>query len=453
MEERTILVYLPSSYEGSENLYPVIYVTDGDAHIHHMSGLLSFLQGNQLMPDSILVAIPHSDRNGDLLPRANRSGYASGHADTFLAFLEHELIPYMNEHYRTHPYKALAGHSYGGLFVNYTMITNADLFNGYIAADPSLWWDGQRLGTDSLNYFANLSSFEKSYYFDQSEISNQGGVEFENMLISSAPEDFRWKFVRMREETHGTIVHKSYYNGLEFIFENWPHTQVVIHPEGGLFTASEPIEVMMSHPLDASIRYTTDGSNPTENSAVYSVPIYISENSTVRASVFLSNNRISIPVEASYTEAVLFLSVTEPVGLIQGLIYERYEGSWEVLPDFLNEFPVETGNISNIMINQWYNQDNFAIRFLGYMDIPSEGIYSFALASDDGSKLIIDGTELITNDGLHADVEEIGYALLAAGLHQVEVQFFERGGESLTLRYKEPDQTTFRSIPSSIWYH
>ena len=249
-EERSILVYLPPTYATSKPC-PVVYVTDGDSHIHHMSGIIHFLSDNQLMPDSILVAVPHLDRDSDLLPPALYPGNPSGHADLFLSFLEYELIPYVNANYRTHPFKVLSGHSYGGLFVNYAMITRPDAFNAYVAADPSLWWDNHRMRSDSILFFQNHPDFEKSYYFNQSNIQGMGGIQYSQMLPENAPSAFRWLFEYMPEETHGTIVHKSFYNGLEFVFQDFPMNQVTLNPNGGLFRNGESVAVTMTYPGQA----------------------------------------------------------------------------------------------------------------------------------------------------------------------------------------------------------
>jgi predicted alpha/beta superfamily hydrolase len=453
MEERTVLVYLPPSYSALTKPYPVVYVTDGSWHIHHLSGIISFLVGNNFMPDSILVAIPHLDRDQDLVPQALNTTNASGNADLFLSFIEFELIPYINETYHTQPYRALAGHSYGGLFTTYTMIHHPNLFNGYIAADPSLWWDNQRMQTEMQSLLANIPGFERSYYFDQSEIPDMGGVQFSNMLTNNAPPSFRWMFERKADETHNSIVHKSFYNGLEFIFSDWPYEQVTISPAGGLFRASEPVSVRMTHPSNGVIRYTTDGTDPTQASPVYTGPILISQNSNIRASVFLSNNRISIPNEAIFSEAVLFPALTGLSNLQQGLSYELYRGQWSALPDFTTLLPNETGTVSGVSISQWNNQDYFAVKFSGYINIPTEGIYTFSLSSDDGSVMYIDDSLLISNDRVHADEEKIGYVLLGAGYHRIEVRFFERSGdETLTLRYIAPGQSFFRSVYNSMLF-
>ena len=61
-----------------------------------------------------------------------------------MAFIEKELIPYVDSRYPTAPYRVLSGHSLGGLTVMNAFFNHTSLFNAYIAIDPSLWWDGQQ---------------------------------------------------------------------------------------------------------------------------------------------------------------------------------------------------------------------------------------------------------------------------------------------------------------------
>src|SRR3712207_3662198 len=101
------------------------------------------------MPEMIVVGISNTDRTRDLtptrvarLPDNPNAGFpTSGGADKFLKFIETELIPMVESKYRTQPYRALAGHSLGGLFAVHTLVTKPELFNSYIAVSPSLQWD------------------------------------------------------------------------------------------------------------------------------------------------------------------------------------------------------------------------------------------------------------------------------------------------------------------------
>ena len=64
------------------------------------------------------------------------------------------------------------------------------------------------------------------------------------------------------------------------------------------------------------------------------------------------------------------------------------------------------------------------MRFRGYINITTAGSYTFYTASDDGSKLYIDGVQVVDNDGLHGIVEQSGTLTLTAGMHAIEVTFF-----------------------------
>ncbi|MFM9911148.1 MAG: PA14 domain-containing protein [Chitinophagaceae bacterium] len=128
-----------------------------------------------------------------------------------------------------------------------------------------------------------------------------------------------------------------------------------------------------------------------------------------------------------------------PTNTINGLDYQYYEGEWNYLPDFGLIFPVKSGSIDNISFSPIKQQDNFALKFTGFLDIPIDGYYTFFLNSDDGSKLFIGDLNLINNDGLHAASESSGRIGLKAGKHAITISFFEKGGEQvLNFIYEGP---------------
>ena len=119
-----------------------------------------------------------------------------------------------------------------------------------------------------------------------------------------------------------------------------------------------------------------------------------------------------------------------------GLNYEYYEGTWTLLPDFDSLTPVATGKANNFDIGLRQQEDSFAFRFTGYIEIPSNGGYTFYLNSDDGSKLYINGNLIVDNDGEHAIQESSGYIYLLTGKHPITVTYFDNGGENdLTVSY------------------
>tara|TARA_R110002096_G_scaffold387403_4_gene581585 strand:+ start:15828 stop:20795 length:4968 start_codon:yes stop_codon:yes gene_type:complete len=83
--------------------------------------------------------------------------------------------------------------------------------------------------------------------------------------------------------------------------------------------------------------------------------------------------------------------------------------------------------------------NTFSIRYTGFINIDSAGTYTFFTTSDDGSKLFINGTEVVNNDGLHGNQERSGSIVLSGGFHSIRVLFFENtGGQNLSVSYQGP---------------
>lgn len=119
---------------------------------------------------------------------------------------------------------------------------------------------------------------------------------------------------------------------------------------------------------------------------------------------------------------------------------------------------IGTGTYTSFDINALQNQedpgdaDNFSIRYTGYIQIDTQGSYTFYTNSDDGSKLFIDGVEVVNNDGGHGTQERSGSITLTTGLHDISVLYFEiTGGQSLTVQYEGPSITK-QNIPFSKLY-
>ena len=232
--DKNIMVYLPAQYRATKTKYSVIYLLDGPDHFHHMTGILQFLSQRGVMPDMIVIAISNFDRTHDLTPETDSTDIllaTAGGADIFLQFLIDELMPYVQKKYRTDPYKILIGHSFGGLFAVHTMLNKPDAFDAYISISPSLWWNRWEEVKHAESFFRSHPSFKKSLYIT---LGNEGPEmqdpmnSFVSIMEKVAPHDFRWKYDYMSKEDHGTTVHRSIYDGLEWLYAGWayPHASV-----------------------------------------------------------------------------------------------------------------------------------------------------------------------------------------------------------------------------------
>jgi predicted alpha/beta superfamily hydrolase len=226
-EERRVLVSTPDGYASGSDPYVTIYLLDGDAHFTHTVGLVDFLVGNDLMPPAIVVAAPNTDRTRDLTPALSEPDAAfptAGGAAAFREFLRDELMPFIDDEYRTREFRVLIGHSFGGLFALDTLVHEPDLFDGLIAISPSLQWDDQALVAQADAFFRETKSLPKSLYMT---VGNEGGallggvLKFAGVLEEHAPVGFEWDSRVMEEETHNSVVHRSTRQGLEFVFRHW----------------------------------------------------------------------------------------------------------------------------------------------------------------------------------------------------------------------------------------
>lgn len=141
-----------------------------------------------------------------------------------------------------------------------------------------------------------------------------------------------------------------------------------------------------------------------------------------------------------------------PANTVAGLDYGYYEGNWSVLPNFAGLTPVRSGTASVPDLSVRSRNDNFGLRFTGYINVPTDGAYTFFTSSDDGSKLYIGSTEVVNNDGGHPIQERSGTIGLKAGKHAFTVVYFEGGGgEGLSVSYSGPNLNK-QVIPASAFY-
>jgi len=200
------------------------------------------------------------------------------------------------------------------------------------------------------------------------------------------------------------------------------------------------------------VRYTLDGSDPSQASPIASQPVPITSTCVVKARSFHDGKPVSPIAERRFTKVEPSPPV-EPVAPHQGLHFQRLLVDWNTIPDNRAGLVADTvGVVKSIALGDKPGEHT-ALRFTGFLDVPKDELYRFALASDDGSKLWISGQVVVDNDGLHGTVEKTGAAALAKGLHPIEVVWFNKtGGAELSLRWALPG-AKFEPVPESAFRH
>ena len=140
-----------------------------------------------------------------------------------------------------------------------------------------------------------------------------------------------------------------------------------------------------------------------------------------------------------------------------GLFWAEYPGSFSSLPAFNSLTPTISGTTNNITLNVRDREDNFALKFDGYINIPTTGTYTFYTASDDGSKLYIGGFSesnlVVNNNFLQGTTERSGTKTLTAGRYPITVTYFEAtGSQTLSASYAGPGITK-RLMPDSAFLY
>ncbi len=192
-----------------------------------------------------------------------------------------------------------------------------------------------------------------------------------------------------------------------------------------LFQESTLVE-LASDPENSSIRYTLDGTEPSEKSLLYTQPFKIRESATLKMKAFAPDKQPSAGVEYKFEKAKLLEASQAHVK--PGLAYDYFERFFVTTSDLEISEPIEKGTTGNFNISKRKRENYFGFRFEGYINASKDGLYDFYLKSNDGSCLYIDGKEIIENDANHAAVEEPGRVGLKAGLHHILVKYFQCGG-------------------------
>jgi len=257
-EKRTVWIYVPNSAQTdiyAKAKYPVVYLLDGDAHFYSVVGMiqqLSTVNGNMICPEMIVVGIPNTDRTRDLTPThmdvhpmTNDSNFVktSGGGEAFTSFMEKELMPYIDTAYPTLPYRVLIGHSFGGLMVMNTLINHKDLFNAYIAIDPSMWWDKKSLLAKAGKTLAQQDYTGKTLFLGIANTMNPGMdtvkvkmdtslatehirsiLELNTLIQKNKKDSLAYDYKYYSTDSHGSVPLIATYDALHSLFKFYDFT-------------------------------------------------------------------------------------------------------------------------------------------------------------------------------------------------------------------------------------
>jgi predicted alpha/beta superfamily hydrolase len=240
-EKRVVYIHVPDG--GKNERFPVLYILDGETHFQSAVAIVEQISG--IIPDMVIVGITNTNRERDLTPThvepyallSPNESKQSGGGENFMAFMEKELIPYMDAHYPTTGYRVFSGHSLGGLAVINAFFNHTNLFNAYIAIDPSIWWDHEQWikkqeAELSQRDFNNRALFVAmannipagmdtiSMFKDTAVIApvTHAVFPFVQMLRKTNLKGLRWGSKFYPNEWHGSVELNAEYDALRYLF-------------------------------------------------------------------------------------------------------------------------------------------------------------------------------------------------------------------------------------------
>ena len=146
-------------------------------------------------------------------------------------------MPFIEKKYPVSSVRTLVGHSLGGLVVMNILLKHKELFENYIAIDPSMWWDNNKLLSESVSILGSQSFDNKKLFLaianeqDKKMTSDQIRKDTSaktfmirpSFLLTDLIEKnkqnglwFQWKFYR--DDHHMTVNTPATFDALKTIF-------------------------------------------------------------------------------------------------------------------------------------------------------------------------------------------------------------------------------------------
>lgn len=204
----------------------------------------------------------------------------------------------------------------------------------------------------------------------------------------------------------------------------------------------------------AVIKYTLDGSTPSAlNGYTYKNPIRITKTILLRAVAvrykYPESDVLSQYVGTDIYQEPQHVSKT----LSKGLRFIYFEGRVKNTSEISELTETKTGVSSNVTADQRNRDANYAFIFTGYIKIPEDGLYTFYLTSNDGSRFYLNDELAINNDGAHGKREESASLSLRKGYHKLRLSYFQLGGGQDLMLEWSGEKFERENIPSSVLYH
>jgi len=228
-ETRRINVYSARAWNVKPDApLPVLFMLDGGVaeDFVHTAGLLQISVASLVMRSFMLVGIENTQRRRDMTsptenPEDRKIAPVVGGSAAFRRFLREELMPQVKSRYNTTGETALIGESLAGMFVLETFLQVPEMFDTFIAIDPTLWWNNRYMLKTAGDTLRTRKRLDKTLFVATSGEKGQPELakQLETALGSVQLEGLHWQMAPMLEETHMTIGHPAAMRAFRSVFK------------------------------------------------------------------------------------------------------------------------------------------------------------------------------------------------------------------------------------------
>jgi len=264
-ETREIYIHQPQGFWGMDeqmtNL-PVVFVLDAESQFLNTVSTVDYLSsapnGNDLIPRSIVIGIPNTNRSRDLTPVkgiiANDSSSLeiTGGGKKFLDFITDELIPFIDSKYSSSQHRTIIGHSLGGLIAFEALLRKREYFNNYVSIDPVLGFADGAFFKEVLDTITHTDLSKENFFFStannrptflKEENLMTDGSDFMQMCdipnkkfinhIENGQQQLNVAVKYYPDEHHFSVPYRSTYDAMRFFYHFYPFPEIVnyYHPD------------------------------------------------------------------------------------------------------------------------------------------------------------------------------------------------------------------------------
>lgn len=244
-ERRQIKIQLPRGYEeNTDQSYPIFIVFDGDYMFEVVAGNVDYYSYWEDMPEAIVVGINQSDHREDDCYYSEQNDLPVETGASFFEFIGMELIPHLNNTYRTEDFRVAVGHGETANFINYYLLKSKPLFQAYVVVSPSL-------ASSMTDYLTQrLKEFDTKLFYYLATGSNdiksiKKATEALNTAINSIDnKNLLYNFDSFEGATHYSAPAHAIPKALESIFYVFQPISKKEYKESVLTLETSPVEYL-----------------------------------------------------------------------------------------------------------------------------------------------------------------------------------------------------------------